>query len=71
MIPTLGLMLSVYLVFKGVEIWQMALCSSLEDKRFPIIIGTLSLMASVAIGAFFGYIWLTTGTSTITPYMNP
>jgi hypothetical protein len=70
MIPTLGLMLSIYLVFKGVEIWQMALCSSREDKSTPILIGTLSLIASIVIGGFFGFFWLTTGTSSV-PNLNP
>jgi hypothetical protein len=63
-------MLSVYLVFKGIEIWQMALCSSLENKRLPIIIGTLSLAAGIGIGGLFALIWLTTGTSGV-PNLNP
>jgi len=70
MIPTLGLMLSVYLVFKGVEIWQMALCSSREDRRVPIIVGMLSLVAGIVLGGLFALIWLTTGAANV-PNLNP
>jgi hypothetical protein len=67
MIPILGLMFSVYLVFKGVEIWQMALCSTRPDKHFPMLVGILSLIAGIALGGLFALVWLTTGAATPSP----
>jgi TRAP-type C4-dicarboxylate transport system permease small subunit len=70
MIPILGVMFSIYLVFKGVEIWQMGLCRSHQAERAPMLVGVLSLVAGIVLGGFFGLIWLTSGISK-TPGMMP
>lgn len=64
MIPTIGLLLCVYLVFKGVEILQIAFASNREDRRFAMTLGWLALVGSVVIAAFFALIFITSGTST-------
>ena len=61
MIPLLGLMFSIYLGFKGVEIFQIGLASNRDERRAPMLVGVLSLMAGIGIGGIFALIWLTSG----------
>lgn len=67
MIPLMGLLLCVYLVFKGVEILQIGLSSSRPDNHGVKVIGIFALLASVAIAAFFALIFLTSGAANNIP----
>lgn len=67
MIPLLGLMFSVYLGFKGVEIWQIGLASGRDDRSTAMTIGVLSLIFCGASGVIFALIWLSMGVSTTVP----
>ena len=51
--------LCVYIVFKGVEIFQIALMSNRQDRTFGLIVGILAIAGSVAAAGFFGYVTLT------------
>jgi hypothetical protein len=48
--------LCVYVVFKGVEILQIALMSSRENRKAGIVIGVLAVAASIVVAAVFGYL---------------
>lgn len=60
MIPMIGLLLCVYLVFKGFEIFQIALCSSTEfaGRSSGIALGVIAIILSVLIGGFFALSFL-------------
>lgn len=62
MIPLIGILLSIYLVFKGFEIFQIAL-SNPERPAAAIVIGVLAMIASVVIALFFGLTFLSAGTT--------
>lgn len=57
MIPMIGLLLCCYLVFKGVEIFQIYRCSPRTDNTAAVI-AVLALIASVAIAALFALAFL-------------
>jgi high-affinity Fe2+/Pb2+ permease len=57
MIQIIGLLLCVYLVFKGLEILQIAMASPKEPKGAAVALGVLALIASVALGILFAW-WL-------------
>jgi len=48
-------MLAVYLVFKGIEIFQIALMSNRPDRTLGLILGILCI--AVAIMAGGGFAW--------------
>jgi hypothetical protein len=57
MLQIITYLLCVYLVFKGVEILQIALMSSREDRALGIAIGVLSLVICVAAAyGFYNFI---------------
>jgi hypothetical protein len=56
MVQIVGYLLCVYLIYKGIEIFQIGLSSS-EDSDWPGIVGWLSLVSSVLFAAGFAY-WL-------------
>jgi hypothetical protein len=62
MIPTIGILLCIYLAFKGFEILQIALCSPKENNTLPIVLGALAFCASLLIAGFFAFDFLMSGT---------
>ena len=53
MIQLIGYLLCIYLVFKGVEIFQIGLTSSKEKKKSAMILGVSVLVVSVLIAVIF------------------
>ena len=53
MIQIMTYLLCVYLVFKGIEILQIALMSPRENRTLGIVIGLFSLVACCTAAAFF------------------
>jgi nitric oxide reductase large subunit len=62
MIQIIGLLLCVYLVFKGIEIFQIAISSPVENNS-PRILGTIALIAAIGIAALFAFLLLASGAS--------
>jgi hypothetical protein len=58
MIPVITYLLCVYLVFKGVEIFQVALMSSRPDRKHGLLIGAGALSLSVLFAILFA-LWIT------------
>lgn len=56
MLQIIGLLLCVYLCYKGLEILQLSLTSSNESAGHKII-GGMAFVSSVIIAALFAY-WL-------------
>jgi uncharacterized membrane protein HdeD (DUF308 family) len=50
MIQIVTYLLAIYLVFKGVEILQIALCSPREKRGLTITIGILAVVISILAG---------------------
>ena len=48
--------LCVYIVFKGVEIFQIALMSSRDDRRLGLSIGVVMVAASVVVAIVFFFL---------------
>lgn len=48
--------LCFYIIFKGVEIFQIALMSSRPDRRLGLIIGGGAVVAAVCLAGIFGYL---------------
>lgn len=62
MIPLIGILLCIYLVFKGFEILQIALCS----QKVPVsgsVIGFLAVAASIVIAGLFAMMFINSGAS--------
>lgn len=57
MIPLIGVLLCIYLVFKGFEIFQIAYCST-PVKVVGIVIGAIAVVASIIIAAIFSYLFI-------------
>jgi hypothetical protein len=53
MLQIITYLLCVYLIFKGVEILQIALMSSREDRAFGLVIGVMSLLICIGAAYFF------------------
>ena len=53
MLQIIGWLLCVYLVFKGVEILQIGLASTKENKAGMLLIGWGAVAASVVLAAVF------------------
>jgi hypothetical protein len=62
MIPLIGLLLCVYLVFKGFEILQIALCSA-NMPASGAVIGFVAVAASVLIAVVFGSMFISSASS--------
>jgi NADH:ubiquinone oxidoreductase subunit K len=60
MIPVITYLLCVYLIFKGVEIFQIAFMSSRSDpqRATGIVIGVGAITVAVAAALFFAW-WIT------------
>jgi hypothetical protein len=68
MIPLIGLLLCVYLIFKGLEILQIALCS----EGTPVsgyIVAAVAVIGSILIAAFFAYAFISVGVDS--PVLQP
>jgi hypothetical protein len=57
MIQIIGLLLCVYLVFKGFEILQIAVASPKEPKGGAVALGIITLLASILLAVIFAA-WL-------------
>lgn len=57
MIPLIGLLLCVYLMFKGLEIFQIA-HSNPEAPLSAVIVGLLALGASVVLAVIFAFLFI-------------
>lgn len=57
MIPLIGLLLCIYLVFKGFEIFQIAWCAK-DPPIMGIIIGICAIVSAIVIALFFGYLFI-------------
>jgi len=53
MIQILTYLLGVYLVFKGVEIFQIALMSSREERTGGLVIGGLAIVLAIGAAVYF------------------
>lgn len=62
-------MLAVYLVFKGVEILQIALMSTRPDRTLGTIIGILALVVALTAGVGFS-VWADQMAASISDRMN-
>jgi hypothetical protein len=49
----IGYLLCFYLVFKGFEIFQVALCSTKTEKGGAMTLGVLAIIAAVILAFFF------------------
>lgn len=63
MIPLIGILLCVYLVFKGVEIFQIAHANPTDAPPSAVIIGIIALFASFVIAAVFAFLFITSSLS--------
>jgi len=64
MIPLIGILLCIYLVFKGYEIFQIALVApSSAGRSTGIVLGVIAMILSVLIAAFFALMFISSGAS--------
>ena len=64
MIQILTYLLCIYLVFKGIEIYQIANMSTKEKKGGGIALGIISIILTIIIAIAFVY-WIDTTASNI------
>ena len=57
MIPLIGILLCIYLVFKGFEIFQIAYVVK-DAPKVSVVLGVLAIVASIAIGGVFAFMFL-------------
>lgn len=57
MIPLIGILLCIYLVFKGFEIFQIAYVAK-DRPGASIALGVVAIIASIAIGGVFAFMFL-------------
>ncbi|MEP6922677.1 MAG: hypothetical protein ABI967_16250 [bacterium] len=69
LIEILIYMLAVYLVFKGVEIFQIALMSNRPDRTLGLLVGTGSIVVAIVVGGGFCY-WAYAIASSLNERMN-
>lgn len=70
MLEILGFMLCVYLIFKGVEIYQIGIASRPERKTEVSIIGNIMLVAGVIVAVVF-VIWILNQAQSIPSHSLP
>lgn len=58
MLQIITYLLCLYLVFKGIEIFQIGLASTRENRTALMYVGVLSLAGSVACAIVFA-LWIT------------
>jgi hypothetical protein len=61
MLQLIGLLLCVYLVFKGVEIFQIVYVTDRKWHEMPYLLGLAALVAAVVIAAVFAILFLSAG----------
>lgn len=61
MIQIIGLLLCVYLVFKGVEIFQIVYVTDRKWNEMPWLLGFAALIASIVIAVFFAWLLIESG----------
>ena len=66
MIPLIGLLLCVYLVLKGLEIFQIAHANP-DAPLSSVIIGLLALGGSVVAAGIFAYLFIESAASVSIP----
>jgi len=62
MIPLIGILLCIYLVFKGFEIFQIAYCAE-NPPTGGMVIGVIAAIAGILIAIVFGMMFLSSGSS--------
>jgi hypothetical protein len=55
MIPLIGYLLCVYLVYKGIEIFQLGITRPDPSKKNPLVLGIVALIFSVVFALMFGF----------------
>ena len=61
MLQLFGFLFCFYLVFKGVEIYQIALCSPREQKGGAMAIGALAVIGAIILAVLFGMAFVVQG----------
>lgn len=61
MIPLIGILLCIYLVFKGFEIFQIAWCA--PERSSGVVLGAIAITISVLIAALFGFMFISSSLS--------
>jgi hypothetical protein len=69
MIQTIGLLMCVYLVFKGAEIWMIGATAPKELGRGGAWAGALLFVVAVAIAVFFAWLLIAQG-ATVSPLLR-
>jgi uncharacterized membrane protein len=64
MLQIVTYLLCVYLVFKGIEIYQIAKMSSREDRAGGLTLGTMMIVISIIAALVFA-VWITTQAESI------
>ena len=62
-------MLAVYLAYKGIEIFQIALMSNRNDRIFGLVLGVGCIAVAIVAGIGFSY-WADTVATSIGEQMN-
>jgi NADH:ubiquinone oxidoreductase subunit 6 (subunit J) len=62
-------MLAVYLVFKGVEIFQIAFMSTRQNRTWGMLIGGVFVLIALAVGIGFS-VWADLQAASISDRMN-
>ena len=62
MIPLIGLLLCAYLVFKGLEIFQIA-HSNPDAPLTSVLVGLIALAASLVLAAVFAFLFISSAAS--------
>jgi uncharacterized membrane protein (DUF485 family) len=62
-------MLAVYLVYKGLEIFQIALMSTKENRTAGLMLGAVCVSVAVVAGIGFSY-WADTVAQSVSERMN-
>ena len=57
MIPLIGILLCIYLVFKGFEIFQIAYVVQ-DAPRTSVVLGVVAIITSIAIAGLFALLFL-------------
>jgi protein-S-isoprenylcysteine O-methyltransferase Ste14 len=61
MLQIIGLLLCVYLVFKGVEIFQIVYVTDRKWNEMPWLLGLAALVASIVLAALFAWLLIESG----------
>jgi len=70
MLQILTYLLCVYLVFKGIEIFQIAFMSQRQERRAGLVIGVLAIILSI-VGAVSFTVWVDSHAQSAASRFNP